>query len=305
MSLVRTVKSLLERLRKRDDAEHVQVAIRLAIVGTAMFYFHSDYFAQNAENAEYAYYARWAVSIAFTITIGLTVALLVDPGVSVTRRVIGMLHDVLAISTAMFLGEQGAAAVAAIYLWVTLGNGFRYGIRYLYACAMLSFVGFTAVYLLSPYWQSQKTLSFNILLLLALIPPYVGGLLKSLHAAKAALKQQARFDGLTGLMNRNEVEQSVQVILDRQHDGHFLLYCDLDHFKNVNDEAGHAAGDKLLSDVGQIIRDCVRGDDLTARLGGDEFCVFIKKCPLYKAREIAENIRNSVSGYRLAWGRNY
>ena len=97
----------------------------------------------------------------------------------------------------------------------------------------------------------------------------------------------------------------MQVILDRQHDGHFLLYCDLDHFKNVNDEAGHAAGDKLLSDVGQIIRDCVRGDDLTARLGGDEFCVFIKKCPLYKAREIAENIRNSVSGYRLAWGRNY
>ena len=270
-----------------------------------MVYFHSDYFAENASNAEYAYLARWAVSIAFAITIALLVALLIWPGKSVVRRTIGLFHDVTAISTAMFLGEAGAAAVAAIYLWVTLGNGFRYGTAYLYGCALLSIAGFGTVYLFSDYWHEQNVLSINILSLLAVIPPYVGGLLNSLHKARAQLKRQASVDGLTGLTNRAEFEQAIAGILDRKLVGHFLLFCDLDHFKAVNDDAGHAAGDKVLTDIGRVIQECVRGDDITARLGGDEFGVFLKNCPQNRARVIAESIRNAVSGYRLAWGTEY
>ena len=296
---------LPKRLANRPDAEHLQIAIRFAIVSTAMLYFHSAHFAANSNNAGFVSLAHWAVSIAFAITIALFVAMLINPGVSVTRRIVGMVHDVTAISTAMFLGEAGAAAVAAIYLWVTLGNGFRYGTNYLYGCAALSMAGFGSVYLFSDYWHQQSLLSLNILILLAVIPPYVGGLLTSLHKAKAQLKHQASFDALTGLLNRTELEQNIETLLSHQQGGHFLLFCDLDHFKAVNDVAGHAAGDKLLVDIAAIIRDCVRGDDLTARLGGDEFCVFIKKCPADRARAIAESIRNSVSGYRLAWGTGY
>ena len=305
MAISRLLGFLRQRFTHRSDAEHVQVAIRLAIVSTAMVYFNSSYFAGNADNAEYVFLARWAVAIAFAITIALFVALTIWPGVSVTRRIIGLVHDVVAISTAMFLGEGGAAAVAAIYLWVTLGNGFRYGTAYLYGCAVLSIAGFGTVYVYSDYWHEQTMLSVNILILLAVIPPYVGRLLTSLHKAKAQLKQRASFDGLTGLMNRSELQQNVAAILAAKRDGHFLLFCDLDHFKAVNDEAGHAAGDKLLTDIGQVIRECVRGDDLTARLGGDEFAVFLKNCPQNRAREIAEDIRNSVSGYRLAWSTEY
>jgi len=303
--LTRSINFLRQRLLNRDDAEAVQVAIRIAIVSTAMVYFHSAYFADNADNAEFVILARWAVSIAFAITIALLVALLASSGISVTRRVIGLLHDISAVSTALFLGEAGAAAVSAIYLWVTLGNGFRYGSNYLYGSALLSFAGFGTVYLCSDYWHEQSELSLIILILLAVIPPYVGSLLTSLHKAKAQLKQRASFDGLTGLLNRAEFEQSIASILALKHDGHFLLFCDLDHFKAVNDEAGHAAGDKLLTDVGQVIQECVRSDDLTARLGGDEFSVFLKNCPQNRAREIAESIRNAVSGYRLAWSTEY
>ncbi len=294
-----------QRFSHRQDAEHIQVLIRLGIVSTAMVYFHSAFFANNADNPAYALLARWAVSIAFAITAALFIAVLVSPGVSVTRRVVGIVHDVVAISTAMFLGEAGAAAVAAIYLWVTLGNGFRYGIAYLYGCAILSIVGFGTVFILSDYWYEQRMLSINILILLALIPPYVAGLLKSLREAQAQLEKRASFDGLTGLMNRVELEQNIAALLSGKRDGHFLLFCDLDHFKTVNDEAGHAAGDKLLTDIGQIIQECVRSDDLTARLGGDEFAVFLKNCPQERAREIAESIRNAVSGYRLAWSTAY
>ena|GEM_PF-2386487 len=305
MILPRPIQLLRQRLMNRDDAEHVQTAIRIAIVSTAMVYFHSGYFAENADNAQYVVPARWAVSIAFTVTVALLVALLIRPGISVARRIIGLVHDVTAISTAMFLGEAGAAAVAAIYLWVTLGNGFRYGTAYLYGCAVLSIFGFGTVYLFSDYWHAQSELSVNILILLAAIPPHVGRLLTSLHKAKAELKKQASFDGLTGLMNRAEFEQSIANILATEQNGHFLLYCDLDHFKAVNDAAGHAAGDKLLTDIGQVIQECVRRDDLTARLGGDEFSVFLQNCPQDRARAIAESIRNAVSGYRLAWSTEY
>jgi diguanylate cyclase (GGDEF)-like protein len=281
------------------------MAIRIAIVSVAMAYFHSGYFAESASNPEYVILARWAVSISFSITIALVAALLIRPGISVVRRVVGIVHDVTAISTALFLGESSAGAIIALYLWVTLGNGFRYGTVYLYWSAVLSIVGFGAVYLFSDYWHEQTMLSVNILIILALIPPYVGSLLTSLHKAKALLKHRASFDGLTGLMNRSEMEQSVANVLAGKHEGHFLLFCDLDHFKVVNDEAGHAAGDKLLTDIGQVIQECVRGDDFIARLGGDEFAVFLKNCPQNRARVIAESIRNAVSGYRLAWSTRY
>lgn len=299
------IKFLRRRFSKRSDAEHIQVLIRFAIVATAMVYFHSDYFADNASNESYVRLTRWTVSIAFAVTCALLIAAVVDTGVSVIRRGMGIVHDVTGISSAMFFGEGGAAAVAVIYLWVTLGNGFRYGMAYLYACAILSILGFGSVFLFSDYWREQQMLSINILLLLVMIPPYVGRLLQSLQETKAQLEQRARFDGLTGLMNRVEFEQKLDAILAAEKDGHFLLFCDLDHFKAVNDNAGHAAGDKLLIDIARIIREQIDHNDLTSRLGGDEYAVLLRDCSHEQARVTAESIRNTISGYRLAWGTDY
>jgi diguanylate cyclase (GGDEF)-like protein len=91
----------------------------------------------------------------------------------------------------------------------------------------------------------------------------------------------------------------------REPAGDALLFCDLDRFKHVNDVAGHAAGDKLLADVGAIISRAIRASDSCGRTGGDEFCVLLRQCSLEKAREVAEQIRSRVAGYRLAWGREY
>lgn len=299
------IESIRSRLSNRPDAEHVQSMIRLVIVSLAIGYFFSDYFALATNNAEYVTPARWATAGAMFISVSLAIALLINPGTSVTRRIIGMLHDVAAISVAMYLAEGAAAGVAAIYLWVTLGNGFRYGNAYLYGCAVLSFLSFGTVFWFSDYWQAQGTLSANILILLALIPPYVGALLNSLQKAKEQLKYQASIDVLTGLLNRAETEMTVERILDQKHDGHVLLFCDLDLFKQVNDDAGHAAGDKLLADIARIIGECTGSKGIVGRLGGDEFCIFLNDCTMERARQVAENVRNSVSGYRLAWGRSY
>ena len=305
MKSIDAIQYLRHRLSNRADTEHTQIVIRTVIVSLAMLYFFSDFFAIVSSDPANVVSARWAVSIAFVITIGLAIALVISPRTSVPRRIVGIFHDVTAVSIALFLGESLTTSMVAIYFWISIGNGFRYGSKYLCAGAALSLAEFSGVYFFSDYWRQHGTLSITVLIMLVAIPPYVGRLLASLHKAQAQLKYQASIDGLTGLLNRAELVQGIEASLALQHGGHFLLYCDLDHFKELNDAAGHAAGDKLLVDIAQIIESGVRGDDLVARLGGDEFCVFIRNCPPDRVREIAESIRNSVAGYRLAWGTEY
>ena len=216
-----------------------------------------------------------------------------------------MTHDVAAISLSMYLGESAGAIVGVIYLWITVGNGFRYGVKYLYSCAALCIAGFALVYVNSPYWQSNGLLSLYVLLTLVIVPPYVGSLLRSLNTANEQLEHRAQTDSLTGLYRRGEIELKVQQLFKDGGTGHVLLFCDLDRFKEVNDAAGHAAGDKLLIDIASTIRNNIRASDVPCRLGGDEFCVLLYRCSLEKGREIAEELRSKVSGYRLAWGTNY
>ena len=296
--------SLKHRLANRPDSEHGQAIVRLAIVSIVLVYFFSDFFESRVDEASLTL-ARMIVSLSITVSAAIFGAIVWRPAKSVTRRLLGMVHDVAGISLSIYLGEGAGAAVAVIYLWITIGNGFRYGIRYLYACAILSIAGFTVVYTLSEYWQGQGVLSLNILLTMLVVPPYVGGLLKSLHSARDALQHQASTDMLTGLLSRMEMEKAVESLFMGDSFGHVLLFCDLDRFKDVNDIAGHAAGDKLLTDIGEIIRKSVRRDDLSARMGGDEFCVLLHGCSLEKGREIAEEIRSKTTGYRLAWGTDY
>jgi diguanylate cyclase (GGDEF)-like protein/PAS domain S-box-containing protein len=96
--------------------------------------------------------------------------------------------------------------------------------------------------------------------------------------AEEKLRHMAYHDHLTGLANRNKLEQFVSHILasSRRHQQNFaLLFLDLDRFKNINDTIGHEAGDALLQIIAERLRSTVRNTDLVARLGGDEFVLVI------------------------------
>jgi len=103
-------------------------------------------------------------------------------------------------------------------------------------------------------------------------------------------------------MNRAGIEQRILDAMSEAPQGHVLLYMDLDQFKHVNDNAGHAAGDHLLREIARVIRLNVRENDPCARLGGDEFCVLLADCSMDTATRIAERIREQVQGFRLLWG---
>jgi diguanylate cyclase (GGDEF)-like protein/PAS domain S-box-containing protein len=111
------------------------------------------------------------------------------------------------------------------------------------------------------------------------------------------LAWRATHDPLTELVNRREFERRLgQLVTDRRrHDAACAFFIDLDHFKQVNDSAGHAAGDTILKKVAQVLRDCVRAGDTVARLGGDEFAVLLPACGLERAMLIAEKMRYGIA----------
>lgn len=109
-------------------------------------------------------------------------------------------------------------------------------------------------------------------------------------------------DSLTGLANRPAFETLLERATHNAGTQPFCaMFIDLDHFKQVNDTGGHAAGDALLRDVAHALAAQVRLSDTVARMGGDEFAVLLGHCPLPQAQTLAEKLRGAVVAYRLAW----
>jgi diguanylate cyclase (GGDEF)-like protein/PAS domain S-box-containing protein len=107
----------------------------------------------------------------------------------------------------------------------------------------------------------------------------------------AQLEHAARRDPLTGLANRRALFDALRSGADHGA----LLFCDLDHFKPVNDAHGHAAGDEALRQIARRIEQAVRATDLVARTGGDEFVVLAPGIGLEQAAALAQRIRAAVA----------
>jgi diguanylate cyclase (GGDEF)-like protein len=116
-------------------------------------------------------------------------------------------------------------------------------------------------------------------------------------AARRALHHEATHDSLVGLANRGEFHRRAQTLEIMGKQPYAMLFIDLDHFKEVNDTAGHAAGDELLRRVGAVLRETIRKGDLAARLGGDEFAILMKDCGADDARHVAEAVLERLNGF--------
>jgi diguanylate cyclase (GGDEF)-like protein len=104
---------------------------------------------------------------------------------------------------------------------------------------------------------------------------------------------QASTDSLTGLSNRRTLEERVRTLAADGKAYAFVL-CDLDHFKKLNDTHGHEAGDKALRLFSEVLRGCLRNDDLPARWGGEEFALLLANANSESAFEVTERIRASL-----------
>ena len=121
-------------------------------------------------------------------------------------------------------------------------------------------------------------------------------------AFESELTYQAQHDSLTGLHNRSYFMGEMERLITRVARSGIdcaMLYLDLDQFKYVNDTLGHAAGDRLLIECTNMLRNHIREGDLLARFGGDEFTVLLYNVDTTAAQRVAEHIRDLFEHYRF------
>ena len=119
------------------------------------------------------------------------------------------------------------------------------------------------------------------------------------------LKHLATHDALTGLYNRNVLDQRLNVEIhraSRYNHAMSIFMLDIDHFKPINDTYGHGIGDTVLRNFAKVLESSIRNTDYAARYGGEEFVVILPETPLPKAEELAERLRNQVAEYPFPIG---
>lgn len=117
-----------------------------------------------------------------------------------------------------------------------------------------------------------------------------------------ALRDQSIRDPLTGLFNRRYIEESLEQEIARATRSAMpvsLLILDLDHFKSMNDTYGHSAGDRLLRELGVILRCRSRTEDVAARYGGEEFLLMLPGMDKIAAVQRAEELRSAIADIQL------
>jgi len=128
---------------------------------------------------------------------------------------------------------------------------------------------------------------------------------REVESLQAALQDQAVRDFLTGLYNRrylNDVLPPMLALAQRHDEPLALAVIDLDHFKEVNDVYGHAAGDRVLAAFGKLLRTRLRRSDIACRYGGEEFCVLMPRTSAEAARIKLDQILKAWRGMRFDLG---
>ncbi len=113
------------------------------------------------------------------------------------------------------------------------------------------------------------------------------------------LHRQSTTDWLTRLSNRRDfyAQAAREVERSRRYNAPLaLMMLDIDHFKQINDQYGHAAGDKVLRDLGEVCRATLRNIDIAARMGGEEFAVLMPGTPMEMAVDAAQRLLQKLSG---------
>ena len=121
------------------------------------------------------------------------------------------------------------------------------------------------------------------------------------------LEETARLDPLTGAGNRIRLREDLRAArarMNRLHHAYGVVAIDLDHFKRVNDELGHLAGDEVLKTFVTVVKETIRADDAIYRSGGEEFLVLLRLNTLEDLATAVERIRQAVQHARMTHPRN-
>ncbi len=155
---------------------------------------------------------------------------------------------------------------------------------------------------------NQISITDVITIIVAVIGPVVstfGFMMMHQEKAYRELARMASIDSLTKIYNRHAIEIKTQALFKkaiRFNKPISVMLIDLDKFKNINDEFGHAAGDQVLIDIATLIKNCLGPKDLVGRFGGEEFFVLLPESSIDAAEVLAQNLLNDIQNMEHIYG---
>jgi two-component system sensor histidine kinase RpfC len=173
--------------KDRSDPEYGQVLVRLGLALFALTFLFITYQVMDKTEGKVAVLSGVVIYLMFAIILTLIRMFATRP--SPTRRLFGIVIDTTALSYVLVLAGDIGAPLYGAYLWIIIGNGFRFGRQYLYAAQLLSILGFCFVLTSQPFWQAYPMFGIGLLIWLIIIPPYVSGLIGRLEEATASATQ--------------------------------------------------------------------------------------------------------------------
>jgi len=183
--------TIQQRVARTNDSEPEQaIKIRLTIAILLVLYFCIPWHKDSTFIETLTSHASIITLCFFAGTLLIASSIIINPVQSPARRVAGIFLDLTSLSVLMFFAGEKSIFLFALYLWTILGNGFRFGINYLYTSLAVGLLGFSIVLTWGDYWQitQHKPIGLSLLFLLLLIPLYSSFLINKLHAAIASAK---------------------------------------------------------------------------------------------------------------------
>lgn len=250
-------------------------------------------------------YQRWQNALILAAMVLLTVALVSRAHQRQQTRTICRLLSVTLWLFTCYLMISGGYAGTGIYfafgllvLMIMLA-GLRFGIVLGLGYLLLMI----AVLVFQPDYAYQYPLSSHIRLLIAsafvivllIVSEWIH--LQSYVAIKVTMEKHRRnslTDPLTTLVNRAGLERSLS-LWDDPYQPAAVALIDIDHFKQINDQYGHATGDKALATVAKVLRNNLKQNDIVCRWGGEEFVVIFEQLNLEQATEVVDQLRELLA----------